>query len=221
MSKEDDSIHGVVRFLRKDNVRLKHENDQLRQELSGLRDVLDALSGLHEVSTSISIRTDVLFLMTRILESALTSIRAQDGSLMLLDSETNELVFIVAIGEIADTLLGYRIPADSGIAGWVATHQEPVIVQDVNRDFRFSLQVDETFDFRTKSLICVPITRDGNLLGVIQALNKGHGEPFVESDLTVLELVARLAGSAMNRMEQIIETDDPVSTANPAATPSG
>lgn len=201
---EDDSIHEVVRFLRRDNVRLKQENADLRRELAALHEVLEALQGLQEVSTSLHVRTDVLFLMTRILESALASIRAHDGSLMLVDDETQELVFVVALGDIAETLVGYRIPAGTGIAGWVAQNGQPVIVPDVRRDRRFSPMVDQTFDFRTRALVCVPILDGSRVLGVIQALNKEDAEPFEESDVTLLQLVARLAKSAMTRMSEMI-----------------
>lgn len=204
----DDSIHEVVRFLRKENVRLKRENAELRHELEEVRSVLAALQGLQEVSASLNVRTDVLFLMQRILESALTSIRAQDGSLLLVDEETEELVFVVAHGALANTLVGFRIPRGQGIAGWVAANKEAAMVQNVHRDPRFSPQVDQTFDFRTNSLLCVPIVYGRSVLGVIQALNKEEGEPFTDADLTLLGVVAQLAATAMRNMSRIIEKEE-------------
>lgn len=204
----DDSIHEVVRFLQRENVRLKRENSELRQELEEARSVLEALQGLQEVSASLNVRTDVLYLMHRILESALASIQAHDGSLLLVDDETQELVFVVAHGDVAEELVGYRIPLGMGIAGWVAAHRKAVVVQDVHRDPRFSPQVDHAFDFRTNSLLCVPIVYGRSTLGVIQALNKEGGEPFTDADLTLLGVVAQLAATAMRAMSRILEKEE-------------
>jgi GAF domain-containing protein len=206
---EDNGIQTIVQFLRRDNIRLREENTQLNREVNRLRRVLDALQSLQEVSVSLNVRTDVLFLMKRILESALTSIRAEDGSLMLVDEETKELVFVVVHGHVGETLVGYRIESGVGIAGWVAENKQSVIVQDVNEDPRFWSEVDEAFEFHTQSMISIPIIYGKEVLGVIQALNKRGGEQFTEEDLTLLSVVAQLAATAMTNMERIIETADP------------
>lgn len=201
----DNSTHEIVRFLQRQNVQLKQENQELTREVHALRDVLSALQGLQEVSAGLNMRTDILFLMNRILESALTSILATDGSLMLLDEETGELVFVVVYGQVGKTLVGYRIAPDEGIAGWVAANKKPVIVEDVNRDPRFSPEVDEEFKFHTRSMVSVPILFGDEVLGVIQALNKKDGAYFSEADQTLLGVVAQLAATAMTTMTKLMD----------------
>lgn len=201
----DQSTQEIVRFLQRQNIQLKRENQDLQREVQSLRGVLDALQGLQEVSAGLNMRTDVLFLMNRILESALDSIHASDGSLMLVDEETNELVFVVVYGQVGSPLLGYRIAPGVGIAGWVAQNKQSVVVQDVHRDPRFSPEVDRAFDFSTRSMISVPIIFGDDVLGVIQALNKQHGEPFNEADQTLLGVVAQIAATAMTTMSRLVE----------------
>ncbi|MCP5096512.1 MAG: GAF domain-containing protein [Chloroflexi bacterium] len=208
---EDNGIQNIVQFLRRDNIRLREDNVQLTRKANRLQRILDALQALQEVSVGLNVRTDILFLMKRILESALTSIRAEDGSLMLLDEDTNELVFVVVHGQASNKLIGYRIKSGAGIAGWVAANKESVVVQDVNEDPRFWSEVDEAFDFNTRSMICVPIIYGEDVIGVFQALNKRQGEAFTEEDLTLLGVVAQLAATAMTNMERLMETADTIS----------
>ncbi len=194
----------VLRFVQLQNVQLKADNEALENEVRMLRSVLDALRSLQEVSASVTAQTDVMGLLDRILESALASIGAHDGSLLLVDEETGELVFVVVFGEVRDVLSGHRIALGEGIAGWVAANREAVMVGDVHFDHRFSGSVDRKFEFLTRSMLCVPIIYADNVLGVIQALNKIDGEAFNEGDLALLGVVAQLAAAAITNMSKLV-----------------
>jgi len=196
------------RFLQQENKRLLQENEALRQEVTMLHNVLDALRALQEVSSRIDAKTNVLSLLDRILASALTSIGSKDGSLMLIDNEKNELVFVVVHGVIRDTLINYRIPLGEGIGGWVAVNGRAVMIPNVRIDPRFSAAVDQTFNFKTRSLLCVPITFGNRVMGVIQAINKADGEEFNRADLALLGVVSQLAATAMSRAEEVILAEE-------------
>ncbi len=197
----------ILRFVQLQNVRLKADNAALEREVRMLRDVLDALRALQEVSASVNERTNVMGLLDRILESALVSIHASAGSLLLVDEETDELAFVAVYGEVRDLLVGHRIALGEGIAGWVAANREPVIIPDVYLDPRFSPSVDRRFEFSTRSMVCVPIIYAEKTLGVIQALNKLDGEAFNEGDLALLGVVAQLAGAAITNMSKAVAAD--------------
>ena len=201
-------IRGTLHFLQSENQRLQEENQRLRDEVVRLRLVLRSLRTLQEISLGINKHTDVLGLLDRILQSALTTINASDGSLMLVDDETDELVFVVVHGTMRTQLTGYRIPLGTGIAGWAAKHAEAVMVPDVHRDPRFSSQIDQKFHFRTRSMICVPIAYDKKVTGVIQVLNKSNGEEFNEADLMLLGVVAQVAATAIHKAEAAVAEDE-------------
>lgn len=200
----NEGTQDIFRFMQQENIRLRAEVARLQHENTQMRRVLRALRTLQEVSIGVNVKTDVFFLMNRILESALASVNARDGSLLLIDEDTAELVFVVAKGEIGEELLGYRLKVGEGIAGWVAQHKEPVLLADVRRDARFSTAVDETFSFHTQSMLAVPVMMGNNVLGVIQALNKENGESFSEADLTLFSVVALLAAAALTNMDQAL-----------------
>jgi GAF domain-containing protein len=199
-------ISDSLKFLKEEAARLTQENHDLRQELTGLRQAARALSSLYYVSQHITPSVDVLKLLGDILDSALNGLNASDGSLMLMDEESGDLVFSVVRGHAAGRLEGYHLPKGKGIASWVASQRQPQIVRDVRRDPRFYAQVDEVFGFNTRSMACVPVyLDDGRLLGVIEVINKVSDQEFTQDDVDLLLIVAQLAATAMRRAERAIE----------------
>lgn len=197
-------IRGTAHFLQQENIRLQKENERLQQELVRLRLILRNLGNLNQMAMSIHPETDILLMLDQILQAALSSIQAEDGSLMLVDEESKELSFVVVHGTVRSKLVGHRIPLGVGIAGWVAQHAESVVVPNVQTDPRFSPQIDQSFHFITRSLVCVPIVFTGRVLGVIQALNKSNRKEFVNGDLLMLNVVAQLAAAAIAHAEKVL-----------------
>lgn len=195
----------ALRNLQLEVARLRDENRSLREELSTLRGAVRGLDGLHDVIQRIQPGVDILQVLDDLLASALAVVGASDGSLLLLDDETNELVFAVVRGQAAERLRGYRLPPGRGIAGWVATNRKPQVVHDVHRDPRFYPDVDEAFGFETHTLACVPLVEGDRVLGVIEALNKSTARGFLPQDHDLLLVVAVLAAVALRRAEATSE----------------
>jgi len=191
------------KLLQEEIQRLTEENRRLQDELQTIRRSVQALSELYAISQDITPDTDVVKLLGNILDAALTVLKASDGSLLLLDEPSGDLVFTVVRGASASKLNGYRLPKGAGIAGWVAANHRPQIVQEVRRDSRFFSKVDESFGFQTHTLVSVPVQLDnGRVLGVIEALNKTSGHEFTQDDLELLLIVSQLAATAMRRAER-------------------
>ncbi len=201
-------MHGTLQFLQSENVRLKEEVEELQEEVVSLRLKLRALRTLQEASMNITPHTNVISLLGRVLQSALLSIGASDGSLMLVDDENKELVFAVVHGQVKNSLVGHRIPLGTGIAGWVALNKEPLVIEDAQRDHRFSSEVDQSFRFQTRSMVCVPVLDDERVMGVLQAINKFEERPFNQSDLATMCVAAQLATTAIARAEMVAATQD-------------
>jgi signal transduction protein with GAF and PtsI domain len=198
-------VRGTMHFLQQENVRLAQENEHLQNEVVRLRLILRNLGTLQDLSMHINARTDVMKLLDRILLAAMESIGAEDGSLLLVDPETNELVFVVVHGAVRERLAGHRIPVGEGIAGYVAQSRLPIIVANAQLDQRFSPRVDLAFNFKTRSVLAAPILHDNDIKGVIQMLNKSNRQEFNEGDLTLLNVVAQLAADAIARAEFFVE----------------
>jgi GAF domain-containing protein len=194
------------RFLQAEVTRLREENRALKGELLVAQSSVRALCSLQSILESLHPEQDVLSLLNEILASALAVVGAGDGSLLLLDDQTGDLVFAVVHGQARAQLTGFHIPPGKGIAGWVAAHREPALVRDVHLDPRFFAAVDETFGFHTQSLACVPLEEGGRVLGTLEAINKGSDREFTSQDVDLLQLVALLASIALARAEQFTET---------------
>lgn len=194
-----------IRFLQGEISRLKQENQELKDELTILRSSVRGLSSIQDLIQRMRPDTNLVQLLDDLLASALAVLGTSDGSLLLLDDETEELVFVVVHGMARERLTGYRLPPGRGIAGWVADQKEPAIVQDVQKDHRFFPQVDETFGFRTQTLACVPLLDGERVLGVIEAVNKYDQREFSPEDHLLLMVVAQLAAVAINRAERFAE----------------
>jgi two-component system cell cycle response regulator len=120
-------------------------------------------------------------------------------SLLLKDSKSDNLIFSVVIGKNKGKLQGRRLPKGEGIAGHIFNTGDPLIVQDVSRDKRFSHRADKHTGFTTNSIIGVPLKTDKTIFGVIELINKTGGDRFTEDDLKVLLTIAEYAAIAIER----------------------
>jgi sigma-B regulation protein RsbU (phosphoserine phosphatase) len=204
-----------IRVLQLEVSRLTDENRDLKEELAVLRSSIRALSAMQEIIQRLTPETDVLILLDDVLASALAVVGASDGSLLLRDEDTDEMVFAVVHGEAREKLTGYRLPPGKGIAGWVSTNLKPAMVQDVRRDPRFYPNVDEAFGFQTRTLACVPLIDENRILGVIEAVNKNYDREFTDDDLDLLMVVGHLAAVAIVQAESFTDQE----TQNAQTTP--
>lgn len=188
--------------LQRENIRLKTDLNNLRDIVERLQQTIRALNDVHRTLETITPQTDVLVLLNIILQSAVSSVSAEAGSLLLVDEESSELVFVEVIGEARDRLLGYRMPSGDGIAGWAVNNKQPRLVDDVRREPLFSPLVDQTTGFQTSSLICVPVFDRERIVGAIEVVNSKDGRLFSDEDVEILMMIARVAALALVRAEE-------------------
>src|SRR5690242_19480546 len=98
------------KLIQEEIQRLTEENRRLQDELQAIRRSVHALSALYAISQIITPDTDVVKLLGNIIDAALTVLKASDGSLLLLDEQSGDLVFTVVRGTLASKLNGYRLP---------------------------------------------------------------------------------------------------------------
>ena len=199
---------------------LRQEVAQLREENSAITERMLVLQVLHDVARSLSSELNLEPLLHMILASSVQVMGASAGSLLLLDQKTDELVFEVVEGGAGADLEGERVPAGKGIVGWVATHREPLIVDDVNRDDRHYRNIAQDYDFNATSLLSVPMIAKGQVIGVLQLLNQEPGEYFTTTDQETLATFAaqsavaienaRLYQSVREERDRIIAVEEDV-----------
>lgn len=200
----------LIRFLQQENSRLAEDNETLRAENQTMRRYMEALKELHRATRQITTEENLIKLLNQILINAMAVLKAEGGSLALLDDETDELVYVVVHGDISNQLRDYRIKSNQGIAGWVASQREPLIVNNPRQDYRFSPEIDKTFNFFTRSILCVPLITGDKLIGVIQLLNRQDDEPFSQTDVVLLSILSYVAATALEEMRLQLEAEEKV-----------
>src|SRR4051794_29224819 len=95
----------VSNLLQRETMRLQEENRALQSEVVSLRDFVRAISELYEAADHFKDDSQLYPLLNRILKQALLLCNAPDGSLSLLDDDTNELVFIIVQGKLSEQML--------------------------------------------------------------------------------------------------------------------
>jgi len=155
---------------------------------------------LLEVSRSVAGFETLSEVLEKVVEITTKETGAERGTLFLNDTETGELYSRVAQGELMREI---RILNDTGIAGIVFQGGEGLVIHDAYSDSRFNRSIDQQTGYVTRNIICAPIrTVSGQIIGVIQALNKTKGK-FTKDDLALLEAMACQAAVALQSMQQV------------------
>jgi GAF domain-containing protein len=193
----------TIRHLQQENIRLRSENNSLRDYVERLQRAMSALVALEQGLKQIKAETNVFQLVHTVLQKAMDAVDSENGSMALLDEESGDLVFVEVIGESREKLLNYRLPRGQGIAHWTLKNKTPRLVENVRNDPSFSSLVDQRTGLSTTSLICVPMFDVQRPLGVIEVVNTRSGRPFVEDDKEVMKLVGFLAARAIVTAENL------------------
>lgn len=151
---------------------------------------------LLEFSELVNSTLDIQEIRQRATETAARLLRAETGSLLVADEQTGGLYFDVVLGEKGSALKDFKLRKGEGIAGWVAVHDEPVVVNDVANETRFLRQADQKSGFETRNILCVPIRAKSRFIGVLQVLNRASGG-FDEDDVSLLCALANQVGIAI------------------------
>ena len=154
------------------------------------------ISSIGQSLTS-SLSLDDIF--QQILFSVRSAIGAGDISVGLIDPESQELILEKSMmGPEFSSLPPIRLKLGQGVAGWVAKTGQPLNVPDAYADPRFFSGPDSTSGFVTRSILCVPLIVDGEVIGVMEAMNKDSGL-FVDSDERLLTALASSAAIAIEK----------------------
>lgn len=161
---------------------------------------LRELAFLHETSQVITATLDLDSVLRSLLAQVRDYFEVEAASVALLDEESGDLVFRVAVGEAEDEVIGLHLAPDQGIAGWVVQTGRSALVPAARSDERFYPGVDDRTGFQTHTLLAVPVKTQERAIGVIEILNPPAGT-FDKDAQRVLLAVADLAAAAIRNAE--------------------
>ena len=141
-------------------------------------------------------------LLQATVETARGIFHAKASSVFLLDETTDELVFEAVAGEGAGTLIGKRFPSSTGVAGWVLVTRQPLVVDDLTKDTRFSRDAAESTGYVPRGIMAVPLLVDDSVLGVLSVLDRPVDVPFTLAEMDVLGLFGNQAAIALDLLRR-------------------
>lgn len=166
------------------NIELLETKEQLERKVREQ----DLLFEIAQVSASAAKLDDLL---EGVVARAMRAVEAEAGAILISDADSGELRFRSAVGGVPNAVKKVRIQSGEGIAGWVAKHGVPQIVNDVASDARHSQGIATQTGYHPKTILCVPLKWEGGN-GALELLNKFEGRDHFSAD--DLRLVTMIAG---------------------------
>ena len=136
-------------------------------------------------------------LLQSIVGTTVAIFEAEAASIALYREASHSLEFVIAAGVQGQGVVGLSIPADQGIAGWVAQHREPLRLVDASADPRHDPTIARRTGLVPRSMLCVPLLHRERLLGVVQVINRLDGGVFTEDELRLVRALADHAAIAI------------------------
>lgn len=172
-----------------------------------LEQKLDAYRRILDISKQLNSTLEYGALLQQIVASVVEILNVEAASIMLQDPSTGELRFEIASNLKAHETERLAVPLDRSIAGWIFTHGEPRVIEDVTKDPKHYRQVDNDTHFITRNILGVPLRTHTKVIGVVQALNKKDAEKFSGEDINLLTVLASQAGVAIENARLFQQSD--------------
>jgi len=186
----------------------QREKSQAEAELHG------RIRSLSRVGQLISSSRDRDRLLDGILQWIETELEAEAASVMVIDEKHHYLRFAAATGEKADQIKDFTIQLGHGIAGQVAATGEALLINEAGSDPRQAQDIAQAVDFPVSSVLAVPMHLHGEVIGVVEALNKQGATPFTEDDAGLLAVIAQQAAMFLDSAQLYAELQQRVDFAN-------
>jgi len=162
---------------------------------------------LIEIGHSLSSTLDIDVLLKQIVYAAAELTHCEVASILLLNKGRDSLRFEAAVDPAGFSLAPVEVPLEGSIAGWVVQHGEPLLIDDVSKEPRWSNKVDEASKFKTRNLIAVPMKTFDKTIGCLEAVNKKDGQVPAEEDMHTLAALATQAAVAIENARLFAQSD--------------
>jgi GAF domain-containing protein len=133
---------------------------------------------INAVDVADSLTSPLTRSIENLLQLAAAAMGSDEASVLVRDGNEGGLRFKVAIGEVADKLMGVRIPPGKGIAGFVFSSGQPMAVADVAQEETFYAEVDRATGYSTQTILATPLRVGSEMVGVLEFVNRLGDPPY-------------------------------------------
>lgn len=164
--------------------------------------MLEKMERLMEINITLNSTLQLNQVLDLIIAKAIEMLECEAGSILLYNKEQDCLHFSASTSADSKTLAGIPVPLTDSLAGTIFSKNIPVIVKNVDKDLRHNSSVAAQINFRTHSLLGVPMRIQDRTTGVLEALNKKQ-DTFTEEDAKILTAIASQAAVAIENAQLV------------------
>jgi len=198
MTKPDTQEDLLLQLKEKNNYITRLQSELLFSEIQ--------LKLIHLIGEVPSRYDNIPDLLDKILDTILEVLSVEACSLMLLDEEREHLSFMVTKGEKAREVRRQKLKVGEGIAGKVVKSGKPWLVPDVHQEVQWKSEISEELGFKTRNILCTPLSTLNDTFGVLELINKKGEEPFTNLDLELVMKLSREIAQVINNVSLIRES---------------
>ena len=180
---------------------------RIRRSEQALRRRNQELSALIEINRMVTSSLELDEVLAATMQGIREILQVEAGSLVLVDEEVGGIVFRKTFGPEPGWITGRTIQPEEGIVGYVVQSGEPKLVNDVELDPHFSVEVDEEMGFTSRTILCVPLKIRDEVIGAIEVINR-LGGAFTHQDLELLQAMAASVAVAVDNSNLYSELAD-------------
>jgi signal transduction histidine kinase len=176
--------------------------EELVDQIVSLKNMLGQFGRLIEISLALNTSLDQEHILHLILNTAVDILSCESVSIMLYDENSEELHFVASTDSDTDRLTRIPVPIESSIAGMIFSLNSPQIINNLQADPRHFNLVSEELGTPHETLVGVPMRLRDKVIGVLEGINKRHGE-FTIEDVDILSVIASQAAVAINNARMV------------------
>jgi len=170
----------------------------LEQERHDSLGTIERLTALYDISRIFNSTLELEDLLPIVADRISNILNAEVCNLWLVDSEENDLYFAQQVGEDPTTGEDARLPIGEGVVGKAAQTGEAILVEDAAEEPLLEERRKAAGDFQFSTLMCAPLLKDEEVLGVVEVINKTDSTPFDRDDLFFLTSISQQAAIALH-----------------------
>jgi diguanylate cyclase (GGDEF)-like protein len=163
---------------------------------------LESLRVFHEVASALTSNLTLDDLLRTIMSKMEHYFKPEQWSLLILDEDTQELYYALAIDGNEEALRDIRLAVGEGLLGRVAASGEPLLITDLDQKDEWRTYSANHSGVLLHSLAYLPIHHGGRILGVLQ-LHNSEIDVLPESSLTLLRAVCSYTAIALENARHV------------------
>jgi len=154
---------------------------------------------LWEIAKSLNSSLELDIILEKALEQVMKVVEAEAGTIWLRSSEDQDSLYPVLIkGPKKAELKNFKLKVGEGLVGWVTQNKQSQLIADVATDPRWSSRFDQSSGYKTRTLLCIPLTAQKSCIGCFQLVNKLKDKKFTVEDLELCETLSGIIAMAID-----------------------